>query len=168
MTTKNESQKEESKKSTDVLSTVENKTPTKEVENSVAAKPARRRKGDLQYNGPLGGTPQEIEVNGTKYRTYWAEEGNPKRPNRVFNLTTNDDYELVSPEEVGGMATTVDAGYSGTKLVLLKKPLEYHLADTEAKVRRNEARLKSTANETDTSDPANLKTTSKLSMKQNI
>lgn len=111
-----------------------------EVKVEEAKKP-RRRKRVFENLGPLGGVPK---LDG--YRLYWAMDGDERKPDRVQRLTHMDDYDFVTPSELGlldhegkpltGGTVTRSAG-NGKTYYLLKKPIDYHTADVEEKVRRN-------------------------------
>lgn len=131
-----------------------------ELDTETKTKRVRRRKRVFQDVGPLGGID---EIPG--YRLYWALEGDARKPNRVQRLTHEDDYELVSPSELGltdnqgnplegTSVTREDMG--GRRFYLLKKPMEFHLEDTEEKVRRNMATVKGNAEKSETSTSADM------------
>lgn len=159
MNTKEKSQIDEKKPVSDKVLLADVSESTVEVANSELENKPRRRKSSLKNLGPLGTTP---EIPG--YRTYWAIDGDPRRPNRIHNLTTLDDYDRVTPEEAGGLPVEIDAGH-GMKHILLKKPMEYHLEDTERRVKENMDKIYGAINENH-SNHADIKETSEIIMKK--
>lgn len=74
------------------------------------------------------------------------------RPGRVQNLTTMDDWDVVSDERLGAFDGTVVKRvadtYTGEKTVLLRKPKEFYEADKaveQAIIEKNDEQLRNPA-----------------------
>jgi hypothetical protein len=126
-----------------------------ESEQTTVSKPnrVRRRRRDLETKGPL--YVAGVEKLQENFQLRWVEDGNERRPDRVHQMTVEDDYEPVSPDELG--LTDWDGNplkekmvwrnSAGKRMYLLKKPKEFYEEDLRAKVKRNDEKIKSTADE---------------------
>ncbi len=116
---------------------------TRETRAGQVATERRRRKNDTldRINGLKLALPPEFATPEAqaKHHYVWANDV----PGRLYDLTVNDDYDVVSKS--GAEATDedrvtrpvgTDEGGKPVYAVLVRKPMEFHLEDRKAKDQR--------------------------------
>lgn len=116
---------------------------TRETRQEQVATERRRRKSDTldRINGLKMALPPEYATPEAQkeHHYYWANDV----PGRIYDLTVNDDYDVV--QRPGAEASDdnrvtrpvgTDEGGKAVNAVLLRKPMEFHLEDRKARDQR--------------------------------